>query len=90
MVLACKALDEIRASGLDPEAETIFVDVDASAKFRHWRRDELPTLTRARSKSGGFYVTNYQRRTDTEEMLRFQGIRLESLGGHEQQLRTAS
>ena len=27
MVLACKALDEIRASGLDPEAETIFVDV---------------------------------------------------------------
>ena len=61
-------------AGYNPEKVPIFIDIDASQAYRQWRAEESMTLTRARSKAGGWYVTSLGRRMDTEEMLKLQGL----------------
>jgi site-specific DNA-cytosine methylase len=70
-----EAVSEAKSAGYDPDVTSIFVDVDASESFRQWKAEESMTLTRTRSKAGGWYVTTHKRRTSTEEMLMLQGMR---------------
>jgi len=83
-----QALDEIMDFGLDPNKVTIMVDVDASEKFRQWRVLESPSITRTRAKSGGWYLSTHNRRTCTEELMKLQGMKPESVGEYTKYPRT--
>ena len=81
-------IEEARAAGYDPNTEFIFIDVDASERFSQWRANESFTLTRARTKSGGWFITCRARRTTTKEMLMLQGIDPAVVGDFEKMPRT--
>ena len=69
--------------GLDPEKVIAMADIDASDKYRQWRINESPSITRTRSRSGGWYLTSHQRRTCTEERVKLQGMVPENVGPYE-------
>ena len=61
--------------GFVPNNELIMMDVWNSAKFgTHWLKDIIPTLTKTRAATGGFYISKYKRMMTTAEMLRSQGF----------------
>ena len=59
--------------------QNLFVDIDASKRFAHWKLEVCPTITRSRAASAGFYVTSRQRRLIPEELMKLQGILPKSL-----------
>lgn len=66
-------MDEMLQCGYAVD-DIAFVDIHASDRFYRWKVGESPTLTRARTQAGGWWILPLQRQTSTEEMLRLQGI----------------
>ena len=60
----------------------IVVDIDAGAAFSQWQYHKSPTLTRTRSRSGGFWLSTHERRMTQDEMMKIQGLTLHSFGDY--------
>ena len=59
---------------IDGKKKTVFIDVDASQRFRQWKEGVAPALTRTRCRSGGWYLTTHGRRMASAQLLKLQGI----------------
>ena len=68
-----RAFKQIREYGLDPLNDSIAIDADADPNKLTWSSINLPCLTRSRYR--GHWLSNLQRRTTLQEMMRFQGIK---------------
>ena len=73
-------MDEAKADGYDTNATTIIADIDSSEKFMRWRVQESMTLTHSRGRCGGWFLSSHNRRTCTEELMKFQGMVPENVG----------
>ena len=67
-------MSEAKDCGYTVTVTPIFVDVDCSAGYKQWKAGESMTLTRTRTKAGGWWVSTHGRRLCTEEMMKFQGV----------------
>ena len=65
------------ASGRDPRAIPVLVDIDCSEKYSTFGIDEAKTITRTRGGSGGPWISTRGRRTTLNEMLKLQGFKHE-------------
>ena len=52
----------------------VFIDVESSDQFKHWKTNCSPCITKSRATSGGYYISTLERRMTTTEMARLQGF----------------
>ena len=69
---ACKAAV---AAGIDPLQVPVAIDVDCSIKFLSKGFNIAKTLTEARGRSGGPWISSRGRRVTTTEMIKIQGFK---------------
>ena len=70
-----KAYRAAHRAGLDPITQDIIVDHQASAMFSTWQLDVSPTLTRARARNGGFWISSRGRHMTLAEIGRLMGFK---------------
>ena len=71
MKLACNEAMQI---GVNPLKTPIAIDIDCSKRFRTWGNNVCKTLTKARGKSGGPWISSRGRRTTLKELMKIQGF----------------
>jgi hypothetical protein len=72
---------ELKMQGVDHLSVPCFIDIDGSDGYEQVEVNECMTLTRARCRSGGFYLTTARRRQALDEMAKLQGMKPSDLPG---------
>ena len=75
-----QAFRQIRAQHMEPLEKTFIIDADASPARVQWSAEHSPCLTRSRHK--GHWISTQKRRMTLREMMRFQGMQIESIRGN--------
>lgn len=68
------AKKDLEERGGNFDTDLVFVDIDASAKRKSYRRDMPSCITSSRGGSGGPWINIVSRRTTLDELLKFQGF----------------
>ena len=70
-------------NSVDPRKMPVAVDVDCSMKWASHQINKIPTLTRSRGGSGGFWLSNRGRKMTITELMRVTGVRPSELTGYQ-------
>lgn len=67
-------LCKLKAAGRDPDSEHCAIDLLSSLKWSSAMHERSPCLTASRCRTGGFYLTKFNRTMTVTEICRLQGI----------------